>query len=162
MDLVNVIVLLNGAIVGVHSFKLEDVNQAEEVFREKVTENGGKDDIEHYLEEGNYEAGDLCVCIVHSRVATTTDPRVADILAIKEAVKQHGTIPSSFVKERDVIHSSFGEGSNKVVTEISNEGVSITDCYEGVEGDTEFCSFSELSTPLLAELRNVADSFAFD
>lgn len=162
MDLVNVIVLYDGAIVGVHSFKLEDVNQAEEVFREKVTENGGKDDIEHYLEEGTYEGNGVTVCIVHSRVATTTDPRVADILAIKEAVKQQGTIPSSFLNEREIIHSSFGEGSNKVVTEISNEGVSITDFYENVEGESEFYAFSELSTPLLEELREVADSFAFD
>lgn len=162
MDLVNVIVLMGNSVLELHSFKAEDVAKAEQVFSDLVTAKGGGDDLEYYLEEGHYGEPEYTVIIHHSRVATTTDPRIADILYIKGVVEEQGVIPSSFVEEHDVIHSSFGEGSRKLVTEISHLGVSVTDYYENVAGDTEFYDYSELTDMLIREIREVAEKFQLD
>jgi len=164
MDLVNVIVLAGNSVLELHSFKVEDVAKAEQVFSDLVTAKGGGDDLEYYLEEGHYGEPEYTVIIHHSRVATTTDPRVLDILYIKDVVKEQGDIHENFMTGNGgmLVYDSFGESATKLITEISDEGVSITNYYEDVEGDTEFFNYSELSDALISEIRVIAERFLLD
>lgn len=163
MDLVNVILVVGNVVFEVHTFKLEDIAKAEVVFRAKVVANGGKFDIDHHVEEGYYSDGqDIYVCITHSRVQTTTDPRIVDILRIKDIIKQQGTIDEVFMAGNMLVYDSFDDDTRKLVTEISNEGASITNYYQEVEGETEFFEFSELGSPLLSEIREIAESYLLD
>lgn len=162
MDLVNVIVLVGNEVFEVHSFKLEDVKQAEEVFTQKVTANGGGDDIEYHLEEGCYRDGEFYVTITHSRVATTKDPRITDILYIKKVVNEHGDIDENFMAGNMLVYDSFDDETRKLITEISGEGVSVTNYYQEVEGETEFFNFSEIGSPLLEEIATIAGNFEAD
>lgn len=72
---------------------------------------------------------------------------------------RYGSELDEHVLECDVIHSSFGEGSIKKVSEISPDGVTVTDYYEDVEGESEFYKFDELTEPLLNELSQVVNDF---
>jgi len=63
MDIINVIETVNGTVLSIESFVVEEeqlsnevVEKAEELFTAKALENGAKpDDIETHIEDGYYE-----------------------------------------------------------------------------------------------------------
>jgi len=91
-----------------------------------------------------------------------SNQRGIDIKYIKENLGYHGAIGEGFMADELLVYSMFNDETRQLITEIDSEGVSVTRYFQEVEGETERYYYSELGTPMLAEISKKVEDWVAD